>query len=168
MRQGREGRKPRQVVLVNILLLWASMAESRWRPLEMSQSTSAGSPTPGASKQGYLLSNSCFQWLRAVPKNIKSTPSSLPAHIPQACLIHAKKALRKRVTGPGSLWDALSALKWISISPEVAGGCTDLFKIRRPCRVPVIPAAWPWHTAGSSRRKGSCNLFTDHIYLVYH
>lgn len=91
MRQGREGRKPRQVVLVNILLLWASVAESRWGPLEMLQSTSAGSPAPGASKQGYLLSNSCFQWLRAVPKNIKSTPSSLPAHIPQACLIHAVK-----------------------------------------------------------------------------
>lgn len=89
MRQGREGRKTRQVVLVSILLLWESMAESRWGPPEMLQSTSAGSPTPGASKQGYLSSNSCLQWLRAVPKDIKSTPSSPPAHAPQACLVHA-------------------------------------------------------------------------------
>lgn len=167
MRQGREGRKPRQVVLVSILLLWASVAESCWGPPEMLQSTSAGSPTPGAGKQGYLSSNSCLQWLRAVPKNIKSTSSSLLAHTPQACLVHAVKESTQEESA-GSLWDALSALNWIRISQEVAGGCTDPLKIRRPCRLPVIPAAWPWHTAGSSRRKGSCNFFTDHIYLVYH
>lgn len=151
-----KGRKPRQIVLMSILLLWATVSKYHWGSLGDGIEHNSGFSHPRGRQAGVFIHQIPSAMVEGCSQRhqfhtlLSPCPHTSGLSCTWAEYVHAvRESVRESqvlAAREASLWGTLSALKWVRISQEVAGGCTNPFRIWRPCQLPVIPAAWSWYT----------------------